>query len=56
MNMPNPNEYTIWVTGKNWEWASEMTGLSIEELKRRYDKAFEEGFVCTVTVNNGKAV
>ena len=39
----------IWVTSKNQEWASEVTGIPLEEIKRRYEERGKRGRVtCTI--------
>jgi len=41
----------LWVTKKNQEWVSGMTGLPLDEVKRRYEKAREEKIICTIETN-----
>lgn len=43
----------IWVTSKNMAWASEMSGLPLEEIERLYAKAREEKVICKIEVPNG---
>lgn len=39
----------VWVTKTNHVWASEATGLPLEEIKRRYEEAHAKKVVCTIT-------
>jgi hypothetical protein len=39
----------VWVTKTNHIWASEATGLPLEEIKRRYEEAHAQKVVCTIT-------
>lgn len=38
----------VWVTKTNHEWAAEVTGLPMEEIKRRYEAAKVKGIICTI--------
>ena len=40
----------IWVTSKNQKWASQETGLTIDEIKTRYAEARRLGVKCTIIV------
>ena len=49
--IPHP-PLKIWVTKNNQVWASEMTGLSLEEIKQRYEEARKEKIICTIEVED----
>lgn len=40
----------VHVTESNHQWVSEMTGASLEEVARRYEKSLEDGIVCTIAI------
>ena len=50
-------ESRIWVTAKNQEWAAQVTGLSLDQIKGLYHEARKNKVICTIVVkekrNNG---
>lgn len=43
----------IWITKINQDWVSEISGLSLEEVKRLYVVARGEKKICTIEVPDG---
>ena len=42
----------VWVTATNHVWASEMTGLPLEEIKERYEQARKDKVTCTIDTDD----
>lgn len=46
----DPQGCLVYVTEHNHQWASQMTGLSMEEIGALYARSVERGVVCTIDI------
>lgn len=48
--LENGGQMEIWVTSKNHQWAAHVTGLTLDEISKKYEDAEAQGLICTLLV------